>query len=543
MVKRNPMSSTKVPSEQGYESNTLISVAQMIELERAADAAGHSYDTMMARAGAAVARQVLRRVEPGEELLLLVGPGNNGGDGLVCAQQLQRAGCSVRVYCWRRQHDGGHVDAHLQRVESLGIPLCHHADDADFATLRTWLHAASLVVDALLGTGSNRPIGGDLATLLEHVHARQAAADPPFVVAVDCPSGMNCDTGAVDANTPPADVTVTFAHAKRGHYHFPGAAVCGLLHVADIGIPPQISVPDKIRVLTRSRVERWLPHRSPNSHKGSFGKVMLAVGSANYPGAAMLATAAAGRAGAGLVTGAVVEKIWPIAAARLPEPTWLPLPGGEGDASGAIAAAAAAQVAERLDGYSALVLGCGLGQAPTTVAFVRDLLAAQRPPTVIDADGLNCLSTLESWPDALDSQTILTPHAAEFSRLTQTPLETVLSQRWELARTYAAAWNVVLLVKGPYTVIAAPDGELAVLPVATPALATAGTGDVLSGIIGGLLAQGLGAFAAACSGAWIHGEAGLLCEREIGRAGVLASDLLERIPRVLAHNFVHLSTL
>jgi NAD(P)H-hydrate epimerase len=262
---------------------------------------------------------------------------------------------------------------------------------------------------------------------------------------------------------------------------------------------------------------------------------MLAVGSRPYPGAAYLSCAAAGRVGAGLVTGAVPQSIWPILAGRLAEPTWLPLQeeAAPPTAPGSPAPSAGAAVAAGARGYSALVLGCGIGSDQGSRGFVEELLRHPLPPTLIDADGLNCLAGLTEWPARLPADCVLTPHPAEMARLCRLEVGDIVAQRWALAREMAAVWGCVVLLKGPYTVVAHPVGWLGVLPVATPALATAGSGDVLAGAIGGLLAQGLDPWAAACTGAWLHGEAGLACEREIGTAGVIASDLLARLPAVM----------
>jgi NAD(P)H-hydrate epimerase len=221
-------------------------------------------------------------------------------------------------------------------------------------------------------------------------------------------------------------------------------------------------------------------------------------------------------------------------AGRLAEPTWLPLPTGSDDEAGVIDQSAAPLVQKALGGYDAFLLGCGLGQAPTTQRFVLDLLRrGHLPPTVIDADGLNALAGQADGPKDLPAQVVLTPHAAEFGRLCGLSVETVLRDRWSLARHKSSAWNAVVLAKGPYTVIADPAGWLAVLPIATPALATAGTGDVLAGTIAGLLTQNVTPFAAASLGSWLHGIAGLQCEREIGVAGVVAADLLLRLPTAM----------
>ena len=519
--------------------NKLVTVAEMQCIEHNADAMGHTYATMMEMAGRAVAENVRQRWAGHGTALILVGPGNNGGDGLVCAHHLQQMGIPTRVYLWQRATDAEHdYENHFARVMESGIATAHADDDGNLDTLHTWLGDATLIVDALLGTGSNRPIADQLALILDAARTvltnRIDADKRVTILAVDCPSGLNCDSGEVDPYTLPADATVTFAYAKSGHYKFPGASITGDLVVADIGTSPSLGEGIQTFCLSADLLRTYLPERSANSHKGSFGKAMAVVGCVNYAGAAYLSCAAAGRIGAGLVTGAVAQPVWPIVASKLVEATWLPLPTGEGDDAGFIGDAAVPIVAEAVNGYGALLIGCGLGQAVTTQHFLRTLLAHPNlPPTLIDADGLNCLAQQHNWPNLLPDQTILTPHAAEMARLCQLTVDEVRTHRWLLAREKAATWNAIVLLKGPYTVIAHPDGRMAVLPVATPALATAGTGDVLAGTIIGMVAQGVELFWAACLGAWLHGKVGERCQDEIGFAGVLASDLLPRLPQVL----------
>ena len=532
------MSSTfSIPNEL-----KLVRVAEMQRIEQRADAAGHSFATMMERAGAATARAVSHHAPQSSSVLVLVGPGNNGGDGLVCARHLHQAGWLVRVYLWKRRTDPDHdYEQHFAKLIALGIPTVHADDDPTLQQARAWLAEADVVVDALLGTGSNRPISGQLADLLAQVRTAKAERPAVLIVAVDCASGLHCDTGAVDPYTVAADATITFAYAKWGHYQFPGVAVTGTLVVADIGIAPHLAADVQTFLLRADLVRPWLPARPALSHKGTYGKLMAAVGSVNYPGAAYLSLAAAGRVGAGLITGAVAQPVWGVVAGRLPEPTWLPLPTGLGEAAGLIDASAAPLLANALAGYTALLVGCGLGQHPTTQRFLQELLAnPDLPPTLIDADGLNCLAKLPNWPQLLPAATVLTPHPAELGRLCNLPVAAVSADRWRLARDKAAEWKTVVLAKGPYTVVADPAGWMAVLPVATAALATAGTGDVLSGTIAGLMTQGVAPFLAACLGAWLHGTAGQLCADEVGVVGVVASDLLPRLPVVtnaLLRNF------
>lgn len=509
----------------------LVSVAEMQRIERAADAAGLSYATMMERAGQATARAVLQRFAPRlPRTVVLVGPGNNGGDGLVCARHLNAESATVRVFLWKRRIDSDtNSPLDLAQLMAQGVQMATAESDPGLEQLSAWLDEADVVVDALLGTGANRPIDGALAEVLDLVQTARSAHPHLQLVAVDCPSGLNCDTGAVDPHTLPADLTVTFAYAKQGHYQFPGCEHVGELLTADIGTAEALADEVATFVLSADLVRQWLPPRPAVSHKGSFGKVLAAVGSLHFPGAAVLSCAAAARVGAGLVTGAVIRPVWGVAAAALHAPTWLPLPGAE-----TIAGAAADLVKAALPGYTALLFGCGLGNTADTAAFVNGLLSAETvPATVIDADGLNCLAAADNWPKRLPAHTILTPHPAEMARLCGTTTSAVSAQRWALARRQAEAWQCVVLLKGPFTVIADPGGWLAVLPIATAALATAGTGDVLAGVIAGLLAQGVAPFQAACLGAWLHGDAGLACAQRIGPAGVIADDLLAELPAAL----------
>lgn len=517
-------------------------VQEMVAAEQAADAAGHSYAQMMETAGAAVARAIEQRWEvAGKEVLVLVGPGNNGGDGLVAGRYLAKAGASVTLYLYRPRDP--EKDENFAAVAEMGLFSVNAADDQRYRVLRLRLRSADIVIDALLGTGVDRPIGGELATLLRQVKAglqerlqgAEEGASPlvsvasvtpaptgrsPVVVAVDVPSGLNSDTGALDPLAVPAQLTVTFAGPKRGHFIFPGAAAVGELVVADIGIaaelPPVAAVP--LTLATAETARALLSPRPRDGHKGTFGTVLVAAGSSHYWGAPLLCGLGAYRAGAGLVALAVPQAVRPVAAGRLPEATYPPVP-----AAGDLDEASADMLLATMDRYDALLVGPGLGHAP---AFVEAILAqAERlPPLVVDADGLNTLATLEEWPARLPRNTILTPHPGEMARLMGQSLAT-LSDRVELAMERARAWGHVVLLKGAYTIVAAPGGQATLLPFATPVLSTAGSGDVLAGVIVALLGQGLAPYDAAVLGGYLHGAAGQLAEAAQGRAGVLAGEI------------------
>ena len=546
----------------------IVTVEKMRQLEAETDARGHSYRAMMEEAGKSVALAILDRwYGEGMRVLTLVGPGNNGGDGLVASRYLAEAGAQVTVYLWKRRQ----ADADL--IRDAKVRILHQADDPNFDVLRAVLADTDVIIDALLGTGANRPIQSPLSDLMDvvkaHVasrrrpgrsrlldpHVRSApAGDPIVVVALDCPSGLNNDTGAIDPHAIPADMTVTFASPKVGQLLFPGAAACGELIIADIGIeqPEDPSLPE---LITADWVAERLPQRPPDAHKGTFGKALIVAGSINYTGAAWLAGSAATHVGTGLVTLAVPGPLHDALAAHLHETTWVVLPHD----MGVISENAVETVRRYAEGYDALLVGPGLTQEDTTVAFVAQLLtpaawnarraalgfvpaeepdspveaASPLPPLVVDADALNALAKIEGWYEHLPRNSILTPHPGEMARLCGLKTKEVQAHRWELAREKAREWGQVVLLKGAYTVIAAPDGRVAVLPFANPALATAGSGDVLAGTIVGLLAQGLEPFEAAVCGGFLHGLAGEFARSDIGEAGVVAGDLIPRLPTVL----------
>jgi ADP-dependent NAD(P)H-hydrate dehydratase / NAD(P)H-hydrate epimerase len=531
----------------------IFTVAEMVAAEKAADASGAtSYAKMMETAGKAVADAVLARYSiAGRRILVLVGPGNNGGDGLVAARYLAQAGGSVACYLYKAR-DPQQDDNYLQ-ILTLGLLAIEAAADPDYAQLQAQLGKTDLLIDALLGTGVARPISGGLADLLQIVAnalpARRAALSlrtnltnlthphsptpplphsptpPPPLVAIDCPSGLNCDTGALDPLALPADLTVTFAGPKRGHFIFPGAAACGELVVAGIAIPPDLPAVAGVtlQVMTADDAREMLPKRPLNGHKGVFGTAVIAAGSHHYWGAPALAARAAYRAGAGLVALAVPGAIRPTVAGQLPEATYPPIPDQNLFSPAGLPLLLAAK-------GRALLVGPGLDQAAD---FLAALLTARDhlPPLLLDADALNLLAQMENWPSLLPPGSILTPHPGEMARLMGLPLaELQALDRVTVAQEKARAWGQVVLLKGAYTVVAAPTGETTLIPFANPALSVGGSGDVLSGVIVGLLAQGMAPYEAACLGAYLHGAAGGMYGKP---SGLLMGELADLLPEVM----------
>lgn len=509
----------------------LVTVEQMRYLDRNA---GVPVPQLMENAGLAVAQEVwLLLGEVAERaIVVLAGPGNNGGDGLVAARHLHDWGSKVNVYMLKPR-DADQDDVYRQVVER-DIPVKTVAEDEGFQALEEMLSRAEVVIDSLLGTGRMRTIDGELAEIMKRLAAARQRPLPPRILALDVPSGVDGDTGAADPLCVPAEVTVTMAHSKVGLHTLPAAQYCGRVEVADIGIPAALSQELPYELMTAAWARSLLPPRPPEANKGTFGKVLVVAGSTNYIGAAYLAAVGAGRVGAGLVTLACARSIYPIMASKLVESTFLPLPDVEGFLTGE----SAHSVLQALDqGYSALLVGCGLGQMAYVQAFIQSVLPRLKGETlravVIDADGLNALASREHWWQELTLPAIVTPHPGEMSRLTGLPIADIQADRLQTAVRQASAWRTTVILKGAHTVVASPDGRARVSPFANPALASGGTGDVLAGAIAGLVAQGLEPFDAAALAVYLHGQAGEKVRGELGDAGLLAGDLLPALPQVI----------
>jgi NAD(P)H-hydrate epimerase len=397
----------------------------------------------------------------------------------------------------------------------------------------------------------------EIARILGRVKAELAdGSHCPVIIAVDCPSGVDCDSGEASPETLQADETICMAAVKGGLLKSPAITLSGEISVIDIGLPDGLESMKaaSILVMDAETVLAMLPERKPDAHKGSFGTALIVAGSVNYTGAAILAGKGAYRVGTGLVTLGIPSLLHSALAGSLPEATWLLLPHD----TGVISENAADIAAKHFERVDAVLLGPGWGMEETTKSFLSKLLHPGQPrergkigfvrtqatnevkkdvilpPLVIDADGLKLLAKIVGWTDLLPDQTILTPHPGEMSVLTGKPIEEIQADRIGTAQRYAHEWKKIVVLKGAGTIIAAPDGRTAVIPVATPALAKAGTGDVLAGIITGLRAQGLDGFSAASAGAWLHAQAGLTAMEEVGNsASVLAGDVAGAIADVL----------
>ena len=486
---------------------------------------------LMERAGAGVVAQLEARYGPvaGKSVLVLCGKGNNGGDGFVIARLLRRKKAKVHVLSLAPANDlSRDAKTMYQRFQRAAGPSAT-TRPTDAAALQQRLAACNIIVDAILGTGLSTPVTGLYRDAIEAVNT---ACRP--TVAVDVPSGLHADTGAVLGAAVCADLTVTFGLPKAGLYCGAGIDCAGTVRLVDIGIPPSFvdAIGSRLLLLTGAAAHAALPLRRPSSHKGTYGHLGIIAGSVGKTGAAAMAALAALRIGTGLVTAAVPSSVNDILEAKLLEAMTLPMPETK-------ARTFARSGLDRLLAFTgsrdAVAIGPGLTTHPETVDLVQEFVKRIDKPCVLDADALNALAGKASLLTECTRPPIITPHPGEMARLeAEATTQSVNDDRLGTATRFARERGVFVILKGARTVIARPDGMAAICPTGNPGMATAGTGDVLTGMVGGLLAQGLAPWDAACTATYFHGLAGDLAAQECGQAGMIARDLIRHIPHALA---------
>jgi NAD(P)H-hydrate epimerase len=477
---------------------------------------------LMERAGSGLAALVAERAPEGE-VAVVCGKGNNGGDGFVAARVLREQGRSVRVLTLA---DPGELrgDAKTNFERLPGPPPDPFAPGS--------LEGATAVVDAILGTGFSgtprEPAAGAIEAINAAAEEATARGQRVEVVACDVPSGVNASTGEVRGAAVRANATATFHAAKPGLWIAPGKAHAGEVRVVDIGIPPGGPSEPNIGLISSDVVD-LIPRRGRESTKFAAGSVLVCGGSIGLTGAPSMASESAMRSGAGYVTALVPRSLNMIFEVRLLEVMTVPLP----DDGGSLTTESAATVIERCERADALVLGPGLGRSGGAPAVAREIAARAPVPLLLDADGLNAHAGALGPLAERGAPTVLTPHAGELARLLETDSGAVSASRLESVRKAARTAGSVVLLKGDDTLVATPDGRVAVSRGGAAALATAGTGDVLSGVIGALLGKRMDPFAAACAGVFVHARSGRLAARERGPEGVIASDVIEQLPAAL----------
>jgi len=530
----------------------IVSVPEIIAIEKKAHADGLTYKQMMDNAGGALADIVLRRyahVVP-KLVLGLIGSGNNGGDTLIALREMQQSGWQTTA-CLIKER--AMDDPLIQSLEKSGgiinaYYIKNYQDD-----LKRLVHTTSIILDGILGTGFKLPMRGTIPEVLKIVSAE--LGNKP-IVAVDCPSGTDCDSGASAPETLRAEVTVCMAALKQGLVKMPAAGLTGEIIQAGIGLGPDAfdRIQNSVIAADSKFVSDFLPSRCADGHKGDFGKCIVIGGSVQYPGAPLLAAESAYRIGSGLVCTGVPGAIYDGVIGTLRESIWLVLP----HEMGVLNEEAAKIVTHHAQKYDAMLVGPGLSFDKSTISFMRTLLdfddkhsapasigftattktksknTQNQPQFVFDADALRILPTIENWDKKLQKTAVLTPHPGEMAVLTGKTIKEIQNARLETARTFATTHGHVLVLKGATTIVASPDEVCSIVPFTTSALATAGSGDVLAGMITGLLAQGLDAYHAAVCGAWLHGAAGFYAGRQHGQeASVIARDIIHQVPDIL----------
>ncbi|MGI6434485.1 MAG: NAD(P)H-hydrate dehydratase [Syntrophomonadaceae bacterium] len=470
----------------------------------------------------------LLEITTGKTVLVLAGRGNNGGDGLVIARHLMNAGAQVFVFLLA-QADQLPSDAQTNYniLQRMGGQLYALEDESDLDGLMICLLNSDLIVDALYGNGFRGSLSAYEARIAEMINWSKSP-----VVAVDIPSGVEADTGRVHGIAIKAAYTVCFGLPKIGLVLEPGKDYAGTLSVADISIPRALLVDNKLKnnLITADMVRPLIKARPAESHKGSFGHALVMGGSVGLTGAVAMAAYAALRSGAGLVTAALPGSLVGVVDGVLTEVMITPLP----EAGEAVIGLEALAVIDNLMGtVSVAAIGPGLSDHPEAAAVLGHILTRAGIPLVIDADGLNALAGNTDIFIGRQVPIVLTPHPGEMSRLTGKSIAEIQANRLEVARHYARQWGVTLVLKGNKTVVADPFGNVYINITGNPGMATAGSGDVLCGIITGLIAQGLKATQAAVAGVYLHGLAGDRAAAQKGQRGLLAGDLIAALPDIL----------
>jgi NAD(P)H-hydrate epimerase len=518
----------------------IVTAAQMQALDLRTITEAHiSGLTLMEHAGMAAVTAMEQTYGPlaNKRVTILCGKGNNGGDGFVVARLLRRkrARPSVLLMAHAKDLQGDAARMYRRFVPAAGSASVHASPNID--RVRFQLQSADLAVDAIFGTGLSSPVSGAYKTAIDVLNEVSAETRCP-VVALDLPSGIDADTGAVLGVAVRASLTITFGLPKIGLYLGEGIDHAGNVCIVDIGIPPSYTgaVESPASLITSQRVCELLPPRLPSAHKGTYGHAAIIAGSVGKSGAAAMTTTAALRIGTGLVTVATPASVNSVLEAKVLEAMTVPMPETEAKS---LASSGLEQLVSFANARSAVAIGPGLTTHPDTSRLIQALLRRLEKPFVLDADGLNAVSEKTLILNSCKTCPVLTPHPGEMARLAKTNAHAVNADRIGTATRFAEQHGVILVLKGARTIVARPDGHVAICPTGNPGMATAGTGDALTGIIVGLLAQQLSPWDAACAGTYVHGLAGDLAAGELGQAGMLAGDLIARIPFALKQTAMH----
>jgi ADP-dependent NAD(P)H-hydrate dehydratase / NAD(P)H-hydrate epimerase len=509
----------------------ILTSAQMKEIDRQTiEEVGIPGAVLMENAGLQIFR-LLQTILPyceADKIVVVAGKGNNGGDGLVIARHLWNHGTVPQVVLLAGKDEiKGDAALNLRIAEKIGVPIAEVRSEVDWNAQKKRIKDASVIVDAIFGTGLAKPAEGLYARAIEDINKTDA-----FKLSVDIPSGLSSDSFEIIGPAVKADVTVTLAAPKIAHVIPPAEEWVGELVVADISVPPRLLEAPHLRLelAQKSNLLRSFEKRQKDSHKGTYGHLFIIAGSLGKTGAAVMAAKAALRTGAGLVTVGTPRSCLPMVARGTVELMTEPLPE---TAEKTISAEALPQALALLKGKDALLIGPGISTQSGTAGFFARLLPEVKLPVVIDADGLNILSLKPELLKRLPKTAILTPHPGEFARIIGLPLRDVIKRKLELAPAFAQKYGVVLVLKGYRTLVCAPDGRTYVNPTGNPGMATGGSGDVLSGMIGSFLMQDTEALQAVLAAVYLHGLCGDLAVEKTGERALVAGDLIRFLPAAL----------
>ena len=473
--------------------------------------------TLMSNAAGHIADAAMEYLTPGGAAVVVCGSGNNGGDGIGAAACLLENGLSVRVFLIGSEEkltpDSREM---LRRFNALGGSLEYFTGSDEHESI---FCSSDVIIDAMFGIGLNSELRDETLLAVQMINSSQAR-----VISADIPSGVHADTGKILGDAVYADVTVTFSMAKPGHFVEPGCTRCGEVRVCDIGIPRDIIDDAESHVFATMPEDVFLPQRRPDTHKGDYGRCLIIAGSVGYSGAPALSARAASRMGAGLVYLGVPAPLYDIMAVKLDEEMPILLPD---DGFGRLAANAGGEILRRADSCDVCLIGPGLGGSPEITELVMSVIRIVKTPIVLDADGLNAIAGNIDILDQAAGPLVLTPHPGEFMRLGG---DLSSGDRLRAAREFAYEHGCTLVLKGHRTIIAYPDGMAIINTTGGPAMAKAGSGDVLAGMIAALIGQKLAIADAVSTAVYLHGLAGDMCADEYGEYSVTASDITAMLP-------------
>ena len=486
---------------------------------------------LMENAGLQVVDYLESEFEDLEErnILVLCGKGNNGGDGMVVAKHLHNRGYDLRLLLFGRKSDTKDEPlVNLRILEKSGVEVQEIADIRAWHDFLPELGNFEMIVDALIGIGVQGGVRGFLEEVMRDVNNANATR-----ISVDVPSGLSADTNEIPGICIKADATVTFGCPKLPHIFLPAEEKVGEVYIADIGIPEEAVEAEGVRLnlVDPEVLAEYMPARKVESHKGDYGHLLVVAGSKGKPGAARMVAEGAFRAGVGLVTVATPESVQPILAPQVMEMMTEPIPETR---EGTVSSKATPRVIKLLEGKGVLTLGPGLTTAAETQSFIRELVAETKVPLILDADGLNAYQGHTETLSGKDRPLILTPHPGEMGRLLGISSEEVQKNRISVCQKFSTEHHCFLVLKGYRTLISDPEGSVWVNPTGNPGMATAGSGDVLTGILSGFVIQGIPILHAILLGVYLHGLSADLCAKKRGELALMARDIIEHLPEAMA---------